>query len=500
MTSPFVMAAKLRLNGNASDGAKFGLGGRRFVSSEGASLQSLPSDVLEALQKIVGEKKVMTGMAIREQHAKDESYHGDADGLFPPQAVVFPSNTQQVAEVVKVCSAYQIPVVASGACTSLEGHLAALKGGINLNFRDMAEVLEVNASDLDCRVQAGVTRIQLNEYVRDTGLFFPIDPGADASLGGMASTRASGTNAVRYGTMRDNVLGLTAVLADGTIVKTGGRARKSSTGYDLTRLLVGAEGTLGIITEVALRLHGQPESIASAVCEFESLHGAVDATIAIIQCGIPVARVELLDAATCDAVNKYSKMDLAVTPTLFFEFHGSEAGVQEQSRQVGDLVAEFGGKGFKWSASPEERSQLWKARHDAYYASIALKPGGRGMPTDACVPISKLADCIMQTEHDLKQTGLVGPMLGHVGDGNFHMCLSLDITDKDEVQRAKDFGARLARRAISMGGTCSGEHGVGYGKLEFLDEEHGAEAVGMMRTIKAALDPKGILNPGKIGS
>eukprot|EP00286_Rhodomonas_abbreviata_P008326 CAMPEP_0181320502 /NCGR_PEP_ID=MMETSP1101-20121128/18159_1 /TAXON_ID=46948 /ORGANISM="Rhodomonas abbreviata, Strain Caron Lab Isolate" /LENGTH=514 /DNA_ID=CAMNT_0023428213 /DNA_START=141 /DNA_END=1685 /DNA_ORIENTATION=+ len=465
-----------------------------------AATEPLPTMVLDALNAIVGADKVSTGLAVREQHARDESYHADSDGIFPPHAVVFPSSTEQVAEIVKLCAQNDIAIVPSGACTSLEGHLAALKGGVSVNMRDMKEVLEVNASDMDCRVQAGVTRIQLNEFIRDTGLFFPVDPGADASFGGMASTRASGTNAVRYGTMRDNVLGITAVLADGSIVRTGGRARKSSTGYDLTRLLIGSEGTLGIITEVTIRLHGQPEAISSAVCEFESLHGAVDATIAIIQCGIPVARVELLDSATCDAVNKYSKMNLAVVPTLFFEFHGSSSAVAEQAQQVGDLVAEFGGSGFKWSASPEERSQLWKARHDAYYASIALRPGCKGMPTDACVPISRLADCILETEKDLKETGLVGPMLGHVGDGNFHMCLAIDVADKHEVQMAKDFGARLARRAISMGGTCSGEHGVGYGKLPFLDEEHGPVAVQMMRSIKSALDPKGLLNPGKMGS
>jgi len=345
-----------------------------------------------------------------------------------------------------------------------------------------------------------VSRKALNEYIRDTGLMFPIDPGADATLGGMASTRASGTNAVRYGTMRENVMGLTVVMADGSVVKTGSRARKNSTGYDLTRLLVGAEGTLGVITEVSVKLYGQPEATSSAVCEFDSLEGATQATMAIIQCGIPVARIELLDAPAVDAVNKYSALSLNVTPTLFFEFHGSTASVKEQATSAGEIAADYGGQSFQWTTSPEERAKLWGARHVAYYAAIALRPGCVGMPTDACVPISRLADVISESDADLKASGLVGPLVGHVGDGNFHYCIPMDASNPEEVAAIKAFGERLARRAIAAGGTCSGEHGVGYGKLKFLEEEHGAPAVAVMRAIKLALDPLNLMNPSKLGS
>jgi D-lactate dehydrogenase (cytochrome) len=362
----------------------------------------------------------------------------------------------------------------------------------------MASVLEVNEQDLDCRVQAGVTRKQLNEYLRDTGLFFPIDPGADASLGGMAATRASGTNAVRYGTMRENVLGLTMVLPDGRIVRTGGRARKSAAGYDLTRLYVGSEGTLGVITEVQLRLYGIPEAITSAVCQFPTLAEAVNTVILIIQCGIPVARVELLDEVQMAACIAYSRLDgYEPKPTLFFEFHGTEASAAEQAELVKDISDGFGGSAFQWTGRAEERNKLWQARHDAYYACIAMSPGKKGMATDACVPISRLADCIMETRADIDRSGLTAPIVGHVGDGNFHLVIVIDPDDADEMRRAHELNERLIERTLAYGGTCTGEHGIGQGKMQFLTVEHG-EAVSVMRSLKQALDPLNIMNPGKI--
>jgi D-lactate dehydrogenase (cytochrome) len=361
----------------------------------------------------------------------------------------------------------------------------------------MKRVLRVSQDDLDCTVEAGVTRKQLNEHLKATGLFFPIDPGADASLGGMAATRASGTNAVRYGTMRENVLGLTVVLADGRVVRTGGRARKSSAGYDLTRLFVGSEGTLGIITEVTLRLHGVPERISSAVCAFPSIRAAVDTVIQTIQSGVPVARIELLDELTVDAVNRYSRLDLPVVPHLFLEFHGTEAGVAEQAELVGALAEEHGGSGFAWTTVAEERTRLWQARHDAYYASLALRPGSKGWATDVCVPISRLADCIDATKADVAASGLMAPLVGHVGDGNFHLVFLVDPDDADEMSRAEAVNGRMIERALAMGGTCTGEHGVGYGKMAYVEKEHG-EAVEVMRAVKRALDPDGILNPGKV--
>jgi len=390
--------------------------------------------------------------------------------------------------------------VPSGACTSLEGHIAALRGGVAINTRDMNRILAVNPEDLDCRVQAGVRRKALNEHLRDTGLFFPVDPGADASLGGMASTRASGTTTVRYGAMRRNVLGVQAVLADGRVLRAGSRAPKSSSGYDLTGLLVGSEGTLGIITELDLRLYGQPEATLGMVIEFGSLREAVSHTVAVMQAGIPVARIEVLDATACSAVNRYSKTSLAECPTVFMELHGTASGVEEDGRRARELAAECGGGGVKWSVSPEERNALWAARHNAYYATLALRPGSKGMPTDACVPLSRLEECICETEADLRRVGLTGSVVGHVGDGNFHMILAFDPADSAEVTAAAEFTRRLARRAIAMGGTCTGEHGVGYGKLEFLREEHGEAGLWAMSAIKAGLDPLGILNPGKLGS
>ena len=452
-----------------------------------------PKDaVIEELRALIGER-LSTSAAVREQHGHDESYHP----VHAPDAVAFATSTEEVAEIVKVCARHKRPVIPFGTGTSLEGHVAALHGGISIDLMRMDQVLEVNAEDLDCRVQPGVTRKQLNDYLRDTGLFFPIDPGADASLGGMTATRASGTNAVRYGTMRENVLGLTVVLADGRIIRTGGRARKSAAGYDLTRLFVGSEGTLGVITEIQLRLYGIPEAISSAVCSFESLEGAVNAVIMTIQMGIPVARIELLDDVMMDAVNKYAKLDYPVTSTLFFEFHGSPRGVEEQAETVGEIAAEHGGGDFRWTARQEERNQLWQARHDAYYAALALRPGCKGWATDVCVPISHLAECILETKQDIESSSLLAPIVGHVGDGNFHLAFIVDPDDQGEMTRSREVNDRMVLRALALGGTCTGEHGIGYGKLDFLTAEHG-EAVPVMRQIKQALDPDGIMNPGKM--
>ncbi|MDJ0946048.1 MAG: FAD-linked oxidase C-terminal domain-containing protein [Kiloniellales bacterium] len=449
---------------------------------------------IEALQALLGER-LSTSAAVREHHGKDVSYHA----AYPPEAVAFAQSTEEVAEIVKVCAAHGKPVIAYGTGTSLEGHVAALRGGVCIDLSAMNEVLEVNAEDLDCRVQACVTRKQLNEHLRDTGLFFPIDPGADASLGGMAATRASGTNAVRYGTMRENVLGLTVVLADGRIIRTGGRARKSAAGYDLTRIFVGSEGTLGVITEVQLRLYGIPEATSAAVCAFEDLEGAVNTVILTIQSGIPVARIELLDEVQMEACSRYSELDLPAKPTLFFEFHGSTAGVREQAEQVGEIAAEFGGGDFRWATRQEERSKLWQARHDAYYAALALRPGAQGWATDACVPISRLAECLLETRADIDASGLIAPIVGHVGDGNFHLVFLIDPDDADEMSRAKEVNDRMIMRTLALGGTCTGEHGIGYGKLGFLQAEHG-EAVAVMRAVKQALDPENLMNPGKIFS
>ena len=447
---------------------------------------------IQALRNLLGER-LSTGQALREQHGRDEAYHG----CQAPDAVAFARSTEEVAQIVAICAAEGVAVIPYGTGTSLEGHVLAVQGGISLDLSAMNDVLEVNVEDMDCRVQAGVTRKQLNRHLRDTGLFFPIDPGADASLGGMTATRASGTNAVRYGTMRENVLGLTLVLANGEVIKTGGRARKSAAGYDLTRLFVGSEGTLGVITEINLRLHGIPDAIASAVCAFESLSGAVDTVIATIQTGVPLARIELLDEVQMDAVNRYSNLDYPVAPTLFFEFHGSEAGVAEQADLVGAIAAEFGGGDFRWARRAEERSKLWQARHDAYYAALALRPGAKGWPTDVCVPISRLADCILDTKRDIAVSGLIAPIVGHVGDGNFHLVFVIDPDNEDEMSRAVALNERMVMRAIAMGGTCTGEHGIGIGKQAFLEAEH-PSALPVMRTIKRALDPGNIMNPGKI--
>jgi D-lactate dehydrogenase (cytochrome) len=452
------------------------------------------SAALDAIRALLGDR-LTTAIAVREQHGKDQTYHPGA----PPDAVAFARSTEEVSVIVKACAAHRVPVIAYGTGTSLEGHVAALQGGVTLDLMQMNEVLEVNAEDLDCLVQAGVTRNQLNSHLRATGLFFPIDPGADASIGGMAATRASGTNAVRYGTMRENVLGLTAVLADGEVVRTGGRARKSSSGYDLTRLLVGSEGTLGVITEIRLRLHGIPEAMSSAVCAFATIEDAVNTVIVTIQSGVPVARIELLDELTMDACIRYSKLQgYQAAPTLFFEFHGSKAHVAEQAETVGAIARDFGGAEFQWTARAEERNRLWQARHDAFWATLALRPGAKGIVSDVCVPISRLAECITAVKRDVAEAGLLAPLVGHVGDGNFHLIFLVDLDDAAEVARAKAVNRRMVDKALALGGTCTGEHGVGSGKIGYLEAEHGAVAVRTMHAIKQALDPHNIMNPGKI--
>jgi D-lactate dehydrogenase (cytochrome) len=451
-----------------------------------------PAPAIAEARALLGER-LSTAQAVREQHGKDVTYHAG----HAPDAVAFARSTEEVAELVRICASHRTPVIAFGTGTSLEGHIAALRGGISIDLSGLDRVIEVNAEDLDCRVEAGMTRKTLNAELRDTGLFFPIDPGADASLGGMAATRASGTNAVRYGTMRENVLGLTVVTADGRVIKTGGRARKSSAGYDLTRLFVGSEGTLGIITELQLRLQGIPEAISAAVCSFGDLGGAVETVMATIQSGVPVARIELLDEVQMRACNAYSKLDYPEAPTLFFEFHGTPAWVEEQARMVGEIADGFGGSGFRWATQAEDRNRLWQARHDAYWAAKGLRPGAEGRATDVCVPISRLAECMLESRADAAANGLLTPIVGHVGDGNFHMTFLLDPADPDELARADAVSARMVERALAMGGTCTGEHGIGTGKMHYLEQEHG-EGVDLMRAIKRALDPQNILNPGKM--
>ena len=446
--------------------------------------------LIDALRALLGDR-LSTSVAVREQHGKGEAHHP----VEAPDAVAFAQGTEEVAAIVRLCADHGRPVIPFGTGTSLEGHVAARHGGVCIDLTRMNEILEVNAEDLDCRVQPGVTRKALNTYLRDTGLFFPIDPGADASLGGMAATRASGTNAVRYGTMRENVLGLTVVLADGRIIRTGGRARKSSAGYDLTRLFVGSEGTLGVITEIQLRLYGIPEAVSAAVCPFDSLEGAVNTVILTIQSGIPVSRMELLDEVQMDAINRYAKFNYAVQPTLFLEFHGTEASVKEQAETVGGIAGEFGAGDFQWATLAEERSRLWQARHDVWPATKAMRPGHKGIATDVCVPISRLAECILETKKDIESSGLFAPIAGHVGDGNFHV--SFMVESEDDHAKYKTINHAMVMRALAMGGTCTGEHGIGYGKMDFLQAEHG-DAVAVMRQLKMALDPDNIMNPGKV--
>jgi D-lactate dehydrogenase (cytochrome) len=463
---------------------------RRERSSNSSLAET--SAALGSLKQLLGER-LSTAQIVRDQHGKDLTWNAGA----PPDAVAFVQSTDEVADLVKICARHHVPVIPYGTGTSLEGHFSALQGGVTVNLMQMNAILEVHPEDLDCRVEAGVTRKGLNTHLRDQGLFFPIDPGADASLGGMAATRASGTNAVRYGTMKENVLGLTVVMADGEVIRTGGRAKKSSAGYDLTRLMVGSEGTLGVITEVALKLSGIPESIAAGVCTFPSVEACCKATIETIQNGIPVARIELVDAEHIKALNAYSKLSLAVAPTLFVEFHGTPSGTLEQSQRFQEIAAGQGGSAIAWVTQEEDRLKLWQARHDAFWATQNMCPGKSDcLSTDVCVPISRLAECVETTRIDLEESGIYGPMIGHVGDGNFHIGLYCDANDPADVQRVKDAYDRLIDRALAMGGTCTGEHGIGSGKRKYLLKEHGP-AVAYMQTIKRALDPLNIMNPGK---
>ena len=445
-----------------------------------------------ALRALLGER-VSFAASDREHHGRGESYHASR----PPAAVAYAQSTEEVARIVRICAEHRIPVIPYGGGTSLEGHVAALKGGVCIDLSRMVKIVALHAEDLDVTVEAGVTRHQLNAYLRDTGLFFPVDPGGESTLGGMAATRASGTNAVRYGTMRENVLSITAVMADGDIVRTSSRARKSSAGYDLTRLLVGSEGTLGIITELTVRLYGIPESISAAVCAFPLVDAAVATVVGVIQCGVPIARVELLDARTLQAVNLYSKLSLRETPTLFLEFHGAPAGTAEQMAQVQELAEANGAIDFEAAADADTRNRLWRSRHNVHYALQAMRPSARVWSTDVCVPISNLPRCIAETQADIDAASFFIAAVGHVGDGNFHLGLVIDPTDSAEMAEADALNDRLVRRAIALDGTCTGEHGVGSGKIRFMNLEHGT-GIKVMRAIKSALDPLGILNPGKV--
>lgn len=449
--------------------------------------------VIAALAASFG-NRLVTSQAVREQHGNTLTWVPNQ----PPDAVVFPQTTEDVQQIVRICASRGVAIIPFGTGTSLEGHINAPHGGVSIDFRDMNNVLAVHAEDLDCVVEPGVTRKALNEHLRDQGLFFPIDPGADASLGGMAATRASGTNAVRYGTMKDNVLAMKVVMANGEVMTTSRRAKKSAAGYDLNHLIIGSEGTLGIISELTLKLSGIPEAIASGVCPFPSVDAACNATIHTIQLGIPVARIELLDALQIKAVNAYSKLSLPEVPMLFVEFHGTDASVAEQSERFGEIAKEQGGGPFDWATRPEDRSKLWQARHDGYFAARHLRPGASAFATDVCVPISRLAECVNATQREIAELRLVAPILGHVGDGNFHLTLLVDMDDADEVKRAKILMERLVELALSMDGTCTGEHGVGQGKMKYLLAEHGAPALAAMASIKRALDPQNIMNPGKI--
>ncbi len=448
--------------------------------------------MIEDLRALLGDR-LSTDPDIRERHGKDVAHSTSA----PPDAVAFPETTDEVRAIVATCARHGTPIIPYGAGTSLEGHVTAPRGGLTLSLARMRRILALHEQDMDAIVQPGVTREQLDARAHEARLFFAVDPGAEATLGGMASTRASGTNAVRYGTMRDNVLGLEVVLADGGVIRTGGRARKSSAGYDLTRLFVGAEGTLGVITELTLRLHPLPEAVSAAVCPFDDLAGAVGTAVAVLRAGIDVARIELLDETMIDAVRRYSGLEHPVAPTLFLEFHGSAQGVAERARATELLARARGGRSFRWADDPAERAALWQARHDAYWAALALRPGAEGLTTDVCVPISALVPCILETRRDLEGLSLPVPLVGHVGDGNFHLILLVDPANASERAAAQALVCRLVERALRHGGTCSGEHGIGLGKREFLLAEHGA-AVETMRAIKRALDPQGLMNPGKV--
>jgi len=455
----------------------------------------IPSECLDALRSRFGDR-LLTSQSVLNHYGQSESPYP----CTPPDAVVMAHSTEDVAAVAALCNQHHVPLIPYGAGSSLEGHTLAIEGGVCLDLSQMNRIVAINAEDLSATVQAGVLRKQLNDSLRDTGLFFPIDPGADASIGGMAATRASGTNAVRYGTMRENVVNMTVVTASGAIVKTASRARKSSAGYDLTRIFVGSEGTLGIITEVTVRLYPQPEAVSAAVCNFDSLDAAVASVIDIIQMGIPVARVEFMDAAAVRSVNRYSHLALRETPLLLFEFHGSPAGVKEQAEMVQDITRDHGGLDFDWAERPEDRNRLWTARHNAYFAGLQLRPGCRSSTTDVCVPISRLAECVTQTARDLEQASFLYTIVGHVGDGNFHVLMLIDPDDAAEWAQSEAINQKMVRRALSMDGTCTGEHGVGMHKMPFLVEEHGEAALALMRSLKHAYDPNNILNPGKIVS
>ena len=456
-------------------------------------LRPVPAELIQALQTRFG-AQCSTAQAVRDQHGRDES----AFTVPPPSAVVFAESTQDVADAVKLAAAHRVPVIAFGVGSSLEGHLLAVQGGISIDVSRMNRVLSINAEDLTVTVQAGVTRLAVNAAVKSEGLFFPIDPGADASIGGMAATRASGTNAVRYGTMRENVLALEVVTANGDIIRTGTRAKKSSAGYDLTRLMVGSEGTLGVITEISLKLYPLPEAISAATCSFPTIEAAVRCVIQTIQLGVPIARCELIDAGTVRLVNAHSKLSLREEHMLLMEFHGSPASVKEQAETVQEIAADFGGQAFEWATTPEERTRLWTARHNAYFAAIQSKPGCRAISTDTCVPISKLADCLLDSVAEADASSLPYFLVGHVGDGNFHFGYLIDPNSAAERAEAEALNHQLVGRALALGGTCTGEHGVGLHKMGFLVTEAGEGAVEMMRTIKRALDPHNILNPGKI--
>jgi len=458
-----------------------------------ASRVSQREDVIEQLRGLLGERAT-TSASVLEQHGRGESWHP----VQAPDVVCFPLDNDEVSAIVRLCAASATPVIAYGTGTSLEGQVQALEGGVSIDLSRMNQVLEVNTEDMDCRVQAGVTRRELNQYLRDSGLFFPIDPGANTSIGGMTATRASGTNAVRYGTMRENVLGLTVVTASGDIIKTGTRARKSAAGYDLTHLFVGSEGTLGVITEICLRLYGRAEAISAAVVNFPDVRSAAEATILTIQSGIPMARIEILASAYVKAINAYSKTAYPELDTLFLEFQGTRDGVAEQVRLFEEISRDFGASGFQWAEHEEDRNRLWRARHDAYYAGLAVHPGYRGYVTDVCVPISRLADCIAETQADIAASGLFAPIIGHVGDGNFHSTIFIDPGDEAMFAKALELDQRMVKRAQAMGGTCTGEHGIGIGKLKHMRNEHGDGAIAVMQAVKAALDPQNIMNPGKI--
>ena len=456
------------------------------------SPRELSPSLFASLQQLLGDR-VTVARGVREHHGKDESYLPQA----APDAVAFPHTTEEVREIVNICRLHRTPIVPFGVGTSLEGHVLAMNGGVCVDLGQMNKVLRVSVEDLDVTVQAGVTRKQLNEEIRHTGLFFPVDPGADATLGGMAATRASGTNAVRYGTMRENVLSLTVVTADGRVIRTARRARKSAAGYDLTRLFVGAEGTLGIITEVTVRLYAIPEAVSAAVCSFKDIAGAVDTVIQTLQCGVPIARSEALCATTMKAINAYSNMSYPEQPTLFLEFHGTTAGVVEQSELVQEIARQHGGEHFQWATRPEDRSRLWSARHQAYFAGLQLRPGARAVSTDVCVPISRLTECILETTKDIDRASMPIPLFGHVGDGNFHLMILVRPDHPEDLEEAKALNNRLVKRALAMEGTCTGEHGIGYGKMGWLLEEHG-DGVALMTALKRTLDPDNIMNPGKV--